>query len=111
MTKQKLIFNIRENWKEASLYYNFKIYTPFKFCYQNQILEAFAYLPEYGSPNGMIVELTFHPDFIISQEIVSWCRNNEVFYSFINANSYSDLDLKLFSETLVDWGRYPIGYV
>ncbi len=101
--EKKIITEIEENWFLASQRLSFEFICPYVFKFNNEEKRAFAFLPEYGSNNGMIVDLIFPPDFEIDQEIVEYAKTNGFYYSFINAQRYFDYDEDLFVETLRDW--------
>jgi hypothetical protein len=97
---------VRENWIKAASEIGFEILSPYKINIENRILEVFAFLPKYGSNNGMIVELTSEPLFIINQDIVSYSKRNKCFYSFINIDIFLEYNKSEFIDLLDDWGCF-----
>ena len=93
----------RKNWVEASIKLNFKIVTPYFIEINGRKKEVFAFLPEYGSPNGTIMYLTCATEFETNSEIVNWAKKNKYFYSFINIETLQKYDENYFKEILDDW--------
>ncbi len=102
-----VITKIRENWLLASEEFAFKILTPYQILIDDKERNVFAFLPDYGSDNGMVIELIYPPEFNTDKEIIEWSRKNGCFFSFINAESYSEYEKALFGETLKDWKLPP----
>lgn len=63
MINVKQVEIARGNWLKASEELKFKIVTPYLLEINGITKTAFAYLPEYGSPNGVILGLTAAPDY------------------------------------------------
>src|SRR5690606_29178371 len=99
MIDEKLKEKARNSWIKASEELKFKIVTPFNTLIEDKETSLFAYLPQYGSPKGMIVELTEEPEFLTNSEVIKWAKQNEHFYSFINIDSYLNFD-KIFLQVL-----------
>jgi|SRR5690606_22244507 len=106
MIDEKLKEKARNSWIKASEELKFKIVTPFNTLIEDKETSLFAYLPQYGSPKGMIVELTEEPEFLTNSEVIKWAKQNEHFYSFINIDSYLNFDKDFFAGTLDDWGKF-----
>jgi hypothetical protein len=68
--------------------------------------KVFAFLPDFGSPFGMVVEPTAAPNFEKDVTILQAARKVGVFCSFLNIDEYSKFDAHLFIETLKDWGYF-----
>uniref|UniRef100_UPI00404A1541 hypothetical protein n=1 Tax=Flavobacterium sp. TaxID=239 RepID=UPI00404A1541 len=103
---KKQIQNIRGNWIKASVHFKFKIISPYAISQDDGIKEVFAFLPEYGSSNGMIVELIFPPEYHIDKALINWSKQNEKFYSFINIENFLEYDEIYFKEALEDWAKF-----
>ncbi|HET7001558.1 MAG TPA: hypothetical protein VFI33_09625 [Puia sp.] len=92
----------RNNWLKAAEELDFNITTPFEILVGNVEKEVFGYLPDYGSQNGAIVEL-----MEVSQEtdntLSDWARDNKVFLSYCNINTFLVYDVSYFREILKDW--------
>jgi hypothetical protein len=94
----------RNNWIKASNELGFKIITPFEILIEKNEREVFAYLPEYGSHNGAIVELFTSSEKIkIDDAIKDWARSNNCFYSFCSIESFLEYNIVYFREILKDW--------
>ena len=88
MITKDFVFRARKNWLEASVDLNFELITPYLVEIGGKIKDLFAYLPQYGSPNGMIVVLTTCPDYRIDESIVKFAKEHEYFYSFIEVSDF-----------------------
>jgi hypothetical protein len=96
----------RKNWQMAAQNLGFKIVTPYLISINGSQKEVFAFLPEYGSPNGAIIELTFAPEYKTDKSLIEWAIENNSFYSFINVDNVLEYDQEYFSEVLADWMKY-----
>jgi len=96
----------RVNWLKASNKLKFKIFTPYSFYFKGIKKEVFAFLPNYGSSNGIIVELTSSPEYEIDKEIIEWAKANNCCYSFVNIENCLYYSEFFFKETIEDWMKY-----
>lgn len=97
---------VRNNWIRASEALGFRILLSYKLIISEKEKTAFAFLPEYGSKNGAIIELTSPPDYETDKKIITWAKKNECFCSFLNVERYLTYNEKFFIETLEDWGKF-----
>jgi hypothetical protein len=95
----------RANWLKASQEIGFKIYMPFTAYIGDNEINAFAFLPGYGTKKGIIIDLIFPPFFDSNDLIKKWANDNNIGISFINIEAYSNYDQEFFLETLTDWGK------
>jgi hypothetical protein len=95
----------RENWQRASMDLSFKIVSPFYLKINGKEKEVFAFLPEYGTPKGVLVALTCSPNFNTDTEIINFATANGFFYSFINVDTCLKYDERYFKEILADWSH------
>jgi hypothetical protein len=103
---KKQIQNVQENWIKASLHFKFKIISPYTIFQDDEIKEVFAFLPEYGSSNGMIVELIFPPEYHIDKALIEWSKQTKTIYSFINIENFLVYNEIYFREVLEDWAKF-----
>jgi hypothetical protein len=87
---EKRIAIARENWIKAAAELRFAIVTPYIHPFQGGEIEIFAYLPEYGSANGALVDLLHPPGCGTNKKIVEIARDSERFYSFINIDDFQN---------------------
>jgi hypothetical protein len=76
ITKQQIEI-VRNNWLKASKEFGFKIITPCFFMLNEVKKEVFAFLPEYGSLNGMIIDLII--DYEMNDKIRDFALSNSYF--------------------------------
>ena len=101
-------YKVIKHWLNASEMLNFRIKTPFFINIDdNEFRQAAAYLPDYGTPKGMIFDvIDISKGEETDKRIWDWAKDNGIFCSFINFQSYKDYDEKLIIETLKDWGYF-----
>ncbi|MDP4183707.1 MAG: hypothetical protein Q8862_00920 [Bacteroidota bacterium] len=105
--RDSVIKKVRDNWILASERIGFKIVSPYTITYNGKEKQVFAFLPKYGSTQGMIIDLIFPPDYKEDNDVTDLGKQNGFYWSFINVESYSkEYDERLFIETLLDWGEY-----
>lgn len=92
----------RNNFKLASEDFDFEFESPFTLTNK---LNAFGYIANYGSKNGVVICLTSPTDFPIDDKVVDWCKSHDCFYSFLNIELLlGEYNLSYFRELLHDWG-------
>ena len=106
MIIQKKIVLAREAWIQASEILKFKIITPFLTEINGVEKDFFAFLPEYGSPNGMIVGLLHY----FEDDVTNLAMQLDCYYSFINIECFLVYDENtydnVFIDSLEDWGKF-----
>lgn len=102
----ELLNRARANWRKASSELCFEFISPYIIEVNGERREAFAFLPEYGSPNGTIICLTYAPNYTIDNEIIKWAQENKLFYSFIDIKDSLYYDKDYLTQTLEDWIKY-----
>jgi len=100
------INELKERWLMMAKELNFEIITPYVLSHNEKSVECFAFLPHFGSINGMILSIVFPPDYETSNEISEICRNTGKYCSFINYETYINSNRQKFCETLIDWGYF-----
>lgn len=93
-------------WIKASKQLGFKIEAPYYLNIEADIYKCFAYLPDYGSENGMIIDSIMAPAFSPTQGLSEASEKAGLYYSSINIELYRAFEAALFKETLLDWGFF-----
>lgn len=93
-------------WTVASKLLGIRIVVPFTLSNENEFVECIAFLPDFGSPRGMVLGLTTPPEFKTDAVLIKCAKKRKLFYSFINPAIYSTYDEKRFKEVLTDWGFF-----
>lgn len=106
MLDLSLIKKAKQAWIQASLELKFEMVCPYVFMHNGNLKNAFAFLPEFGSENGMIVGITGSPYFQLDDDIIEFAKMKNMYYSFININQYLQYECELFTETIEDWGKW-----
>lgn len=97
---------IIDNWILASKEFGFKIQAPYILQKGEEEIYCVAYLPDFGSKNGMIIDIINPPDFIPTPRLEDLCSKMNLFYSSINSEIYSEYLKDSYIEALIDWGYF-----
>lgn len=97
---------IIKNWTRASKELGFKIEAPFFLKNNDKKIECVAYLPDFGSTNGMVINLIKPPEFELDPELETLCQNLGLFFSSINEEEYKLYNKNIYMETLLDWSYF-----
>jgi len=65
-----------------------------------------AHLPDFGSPNGMVIGFIHHPDYGVDTRLKLAAESQGLFCSFINYKVYGHYNEEVFKEALADWGFF-----
>jgi hypothetical protein len=93
-------------WKQAAKVLAITIEAPFSFTSGGKVFDCIAFLPDFGSENGMVIDGITGPNFDTQEGLQSATSEKGWFISFVNMEEYSVFDEKMFKETLADWGYY-----
>ena len=98
-------YNIaREKFESAAKDFDFVFHSPFTLT---DDLSVFGYIEKYGSENGVVICLTYPPDYPTNQEVKNWCDQRGCFCSFISIEPLLEkYKSSYFREMLRDWGKY-----
>lgn len=102
----KDIYELRQLWHSMASELDFEIIAPYTINYDNKELSCFAFLPKFGSENGMVIDVISPPTYETNKEISNACKILGVYYAFINYDSYAKAGKKVFCEALLDWGYF-----
>jgi hypothetical protein len=93
----------RKNWLKASSSLNFKFISPYYFKHNNGNYNLFGYLPEFGSENGILIDIMFPPEFYTDKNVIKISKQMNCGYIFINYEKLKIYDENSFKEILEDW--------
>lgn len=98
------IKNARHNFVLASEEFGFEFVSPFALTDE---IEAFGYIPNYGSKNGVVICLTTPIDSLFDNRVADWCKAMDCFYSYLNIEWLTgEYKRSYFRGMLRDWGKY-----
>jgi hypothetical protein len=100
------ITKARETWILASKELGFRILTPYDLNCSGMKKEVFAFIPDYGGPMGMVINLISSPEFNTDSEIIDCAKIYGYYYSFINVEFCLTYNETYFKECLSDWGYH-----
>ena len=85
-----------------------RIITPFSLKSGRCCVDCLAFLPDFGSVNGMIIGAIDHSEEASDQKIIKLARENKLFCSLINADAYASeqFEERILKKALEDWGYY-----
>jgi hypothetical protein len=106
MITERQINLAKETWLKAAEVFDIEILIPYSLSINGMDKEIFAYISGYGSPNGTIICLMSGPNWEIDNEISSWAKDNNIFYSCLNVELFQNYDKKHFIELLKDWKKF-----
>ena len=102
MLNEDKLKNARHNFALASEEFGFGFESPFALTDE---IEAFGYISNSRSKNGVVISLTTPPDFPIDNRVVTWCKEMDCFCSFLNIELLTgEYKQSYFREMLRDWG-------
>jgi hypothetical protein len=93
-------------WVLAGQRLGIRVNAPYDLQVGATSVRCIACLPDFGGPNGMVLQATFPPNFAIDEVLERAAQKAGYYISFINPNSYTTHDLSEFQCALKDWGYY-----
>ncbi len=96
----------RATWIRASNELQFQIISPYILEDGARQYEIFAYLPQYGSPNGILICRWGIQTSMFEDPVYAWAMKNHYFYSQINLDLFQNYNLNMIHDALDDWGKY-----
>ena len=104
MFTDEQIKNARNNFALAAEEFGFEFVSPFALTDE---IEAFGYISNYGSKNGVVICLITPPDYLSDSRVADWCKEMDCFYSFLSIELITgEYKRSYFREILRDWGKY-----
>jgi hypothetical protein len=93
-------------WRKVSKELNIEINAPYKLDGKDGSFDCVAMLPEFGSQNGIVLLLTFPPDFVTDSNVASTAEKCGLSYSYLNSEDYMEYNKDVILEALSDWGFF-----
>lgn len=100
-----LLERAAEVWREAGDKLRFKVTAPFRLESDGQSAWCIAFLPDFGSPKGVVVAPMMPPAFDIDPLIEKLAKKHGYFCSFMSAVGW-EYDEAAIKDALVDWGFF-----
>lgn len=97
---------LTQNWQRAAIELGIRVHAPFELGDSPATPSAVAYLPDFGGPNGTIIDAAWDDSMSSSPEIVRFAHLKGMHYSLLNAHEYLEYEAGHYQETLRDWGFY-----
>ena len=100
--------SVVNSWNRARVELGIEVESPFRLAAQVGGADhiAIAFLADFGSENGIIVDGGVFPDFQGDESLRQFAAENMLYYSIINMESYNEYDQGHFIEALTDWGYF-----
>ena len=107
MRAQEQKFNkVVDVWKQASKELNFDLEAPYKLEDSDNSYQCIAMVPHFGNPKGIVILLTFPPDFPTDSKVFSVAEKLGFSCSYINVEDYMEYTKAIIVEALSDWGFF-----
>lgn len=105
---QTILNRASSAWEEACRKLGIKIVAPFTLKVGTQSVDCLAFLPDFGSPNGMVIGAILGPKFETDACLTELAKRKGLFYSFINPSPFANTSVEeaVFKEALIDWGFF-----
>lgn len=99
-------------WHTASKLLGIEVVAPFTLRTEKKSADCIAFLPDFGSPRGMVIGMHIPLTSDMDDETLAICaEKREMFCSYLNPEVYATYDEEKFKETLIDWGFFgPPGH-
>ncbi len=98
--------SLSDAWRKAADDLRIRVEAPFQFLAGAARYDCVAYLSDFGSENGMVLEGIFPPDFIRNDQFTGAATAAGYFVSHISADVCASYDARTFREALADWGYF-----
>jgi hypothetical protein len=98
-----------KTWTKASDELGFRIVAPYLLVCDSGVFECVAYLPDFGTTNGMVIVQALPPEYLETPELWEAARAQGIGYSAVNVEVYESYDAEVFTEALRDWGFFGSG--
>lgn len=93
-------------WREAERQLGICLTAPYEFVTHSISRTCIAYLPDFGSINGMIIDAAFAPFYDTDERLIEEAAKLGLFVSSINVDTYDVFDKVVYREALSDWGFF-----
>lgn len=104
-----LVYRASATWAAFASQWGINAQAPFALRVGHQSIACIAFLPDFGSPNGMVVAAMDLPEFGPDDRVSAVARSNGWFYTFLNVSAFApekNVDARVIREALEDWGYY-----
>ena len=91
-------------WLEAGEALGIRVQAPYEI--DDPSVFAIAFLPHFGSENGVLVDGIEAPEFRGDRRIREYALDRRIFYSALNLAQYETFRRTHFADTLKDWGFF-----
>jgi hypothetical protein len=105
-TQLRLVTQTIEALITASRKLGIKVAAPYTLRHAGKSTQCLAFLPDFGSPNGMVVGATMPPEFQTDTTLIECARAKGMSFSFLNLERYNNFDEQRYKEALLDWGFF-----
>ena len=95
-----------ESWATASRLLGIRVTTPCSTRLGEISVDCLAFLPDFGSPKGMVVGTLFRPYMETDNTLEDFAKARGMFYSCLSLPDFADFDKRKHKEMLLDWGYF-----
>src|SRR5260370_32358451 len=102
MKTEDLRNTLSDAWRTAAKSLSLRIEAPYVLEGADGIkVPCVAYLPDFGSPNGMVIGFICRPDHKDDSRLRLAAESRGLFFSFINFKVYEQYNEEIYKEALV----------
>jgi hypothetical protein len=106
MNKAEAINGMIRAWEDARDELGISLITPHRIKSGGQNIKCVAFLPDFGSVNGVLVGVAFPPLFNTSRKLIRAAESLKAHCAFLNPEIYMRFDIDNFVDLLLDWGFF-----
>src|SRR5436190_3968968 len=104
--QQKLFNRLVQSWVKASRLLRIQVSAPLSASHGGRVVEGVAFLPDFGSANGMVIGAAFRPGLITDDTLETFANRKQMFYASLSLPGYQDYSEEKYKEALNDWGYF-----
>jgi hypothetical protein len=93
-------------WQSAQRELKIRVTAPFSLSTGTATHNCVAFLPDFGSPAGMVIDAIEPPLFRPSKGLATAAEAAGLYLSLISAEVYLHFDSEKFKEALLEWGFF-----
>ena len=105
-TKPEVLMSVVKAWQHAAAQLGIAVVAPFTISGPRHSIVCIAFLPDFGSKNGMVIGPTEAPAFEADPRLAECAKSLDMYCSFVNTDRYSTFNAEVFTEALADWGYF-----
>lgn len=102
----KLVSRVARRWLVVSRKLGIRVEAPYTMMADGESAQCVAFLPDFGSPNGMVIGAMLSPASATDWSLEELAKRKGMFCSFLSVLGYAECDETKYREVLEDWGYF-----